>query len=73
MQKLLGGIMLAIGILIAGASGLCSAVFLVSTIGQSLEMLPLIILFGGVPFVVGLGLFFGGRALIRSADRDAGE
>ncbi len=72
MQKLLGGIMLAIGILIAGASGLCSAVFLISMIGQSLEMLPLIILFGGIPFAVGLGLFFGGRALIRSADRGAG-
>lgn len=73
MQKLLGGIMLAIGILIAGASGLCSAVFLISMIGQSLDMLPLIILFGGIPFALGLGLFFGGRALIRSADRDAGE
>lgn len=73
MQKLLGGIMLAIGILIAGASGLCSAVFMVSMIGQSPEVLPMILLFGGIPFAVGLGLFFGGRAIIRAADRGAGE
>lgn len=74
MAKLLGGIMLAIGILIAGASGLCSTVFMVSMIGQSLgtlplTALPLVLIFGGIPFVVGLGLIFGGRALIRSADR----
>jgi hypothetical protein len=29
-------------------------------------MLPVIAIFGGIPFAVGLGLFFAGRALIRS-------
>jgi hypothetical protein len=30
-------------------------------------ILPLVLLFGGIPFLVGLGLFFAGRALLRSA------
>lgn len=73
MKSLFGGILLAVGILVAGVSGLCSLVFLVTGLGDSggfEGMLPLILLIGGVPFLVGLGLFFAGRSLLRSARRE---
>jgi hypothetical protein len=71
MRTLVGGILLAIGILIAGASGLCTVMFFVTTVmnGGGLGALPLVLLFGGVPFAIGSGLFFAGRSLIRS-DRE---
>ncbi|MCJ2184921.1 hypothetical protein MTR62_19850 [Novosphingobium sp. 1949] len=67
MKALLGGLLMAIGILIAGASGLCSAALFVSDLGSTAQMLPLVLLFGGMPFLLGIGLTFGGRALIRAA------
>jgi hypothetical protein len=75
MRQLLGGILIAAGVLIAGASGLCSAYMLFTSDtfrsggepGEVLSMLPLILLFGGIPFALGLAAAFGGRALIRSA------
>lgn len=77
MKMLFGGILLAVGILIAGASGICSAAMLFgggfgagSGMDNFLEMLPLVALFGGPPLAAGIGLAFGGRALIRSAKRD---
>jgi len=74
MKQVLGGILLAIGILIAGASGLCSLVMLFGSggggIGGIAEMLPLILMFGGIPFAVGVAIAFGGWALLRSARND---
>lgn len=66
-MKLLGGILMAMGILIAGASGLCSLMFLFSggTGGWNASGLGLILVVGGIPFLTGLGLFYGGRALLR--------
>jgi hypothetical protein len=32
-----------------------------------MSMLPLLLLFGGIPFALGLGLVFGGRSVIRRA------
>ena len=76
-MKLFGGILLAVGILIAGASGLCSLYMLgseaLSPYGsprQTLSMLPLVLMFGGIPFAAGVGLILGGRALIRSDRRE---
>ena len=70
MRTLFGGILLAIGILISGASGLCSLAFLVSMLGShgggEFASLPLVLIVGGIPFAIGMGLFFAGRALIRS-------
>jgi hypothetical protein len=70
MRTLFGGILLAIGILVAGASGLCSLAFLVSMVtssgGGEFASLPLVLVVGGIPFAIGLALFFAGRALIRS-------
>jgi hypothetical protein len=68
MKMILGGILVAIGILIAGGSGLCSLMVLFSSGGfADPGMLPLVLLIGGVPFVVGAGIAFGGHVLIRSA------
>jgi len=70
MKTFFGGILLAIGILIAGASGLCTVVFFVTTAGHGAAgAFPLMLIVGGIPFAIGLGLFFAGRALIRM-DRD---
>jgi hypothetical protein len=78
MKTFFGGILLAIGILIAGASGLCTITFAISALGTSANsnnefggagMLPLVAIVGGIPFLIGVGLIIAGRALIR-ADRD---
>lgn len=65
MKTLLGGILLAVGILIAGASGICSLIFLVTSRFED-GLILMILAFGGIPFLIGLGLFYAGRALIRS-------
>ncbi|HEU4969438.1 hypothetical protein [Sphingomonas sp.] len=73
MKRLFGGILLAIGILIAGASGLCTLIFVGSSTGQPNDLgpiLPLALIFGGLPFLVGIGLIIGGRALLKSARMD---
>jgi hypothetical protein len=72
MKEVFGGIMIAVGILIAGASGLCSLAVLFGGGfgGESLSMIPLILLIGGVPFAIGVGIAFGGRVLVRSARAD---
>jgi len=78
-MKFFGGLLMGVGILIATLSGLCSAWFLVMSLASTgggefsgLGMLPLVALIGGLPFLTGLGLFFGGRALVRAA-RERGE
>ena len=76
MKVVLGGILLAVGILIAGASGLCSLYVIGTGLssggspGELLSDLPLVLMVGGIPFAVGVGLILGGRALIRSERRD---
>lgn len=60
MKKLIGGILLGLGILIGGASGLCTAVALIS-------LGPAALLFGAVPIAIGVGLFFAGRNLVRTS------
>jgi hypothetical protein len=71
MKTLFGGILLAIGILIAGASGLCSlAVLFGGGFGGNAGILPLVLVIGGIPFAVGAALGFGGWSLIRQARRE---
>jgi hypothetical protein len=72
MKMLLGGILLAVGILIAGVSGLCSLAVLVGSGGEfsGSGMLPVVLLFGGIPFAIGAGLGYGGWALLRQARRE---
>ena len=67
---------MAVGILIAGASGLCSLAVLFGggVRGRDLSMFPLVLMIGGIPFAVGVGIAFGGCALIRSArEKDADD
>ena len=55
MKMLFGGILLAVGILIAGASGICSLAMLFgggfggSGYDSFVSMLPIVALFGGPP------------------------
>ena len=68
MKQMLGGILLAAGILIAGASGLCSLFILFSpTMGADFSILPFVLAIGGLPCVLGVLLALGGRSLIRQA------
>ena len=71
-MKIVGGILMAIGILIAGASGLCSLMVLFGS-GEfaGREMWSAVLVFGGIPFAVGGGVAFAGYALIRNATRNA--
>ena len=72
MKSLFGGLLLAVGILVAGVSGLCSLAFFVMGLGDGglSGILPMILVVGGLPFAIGLGLFFGGRSLLRSARQE---
>jgi hypothetical protein len=71
MKQVFGGILIAIGVLIAGGSGLCSLMVLFSSGEMSgFGMWPAVLLFGGVPFAAGVGMIFAGRALILSARQD---
>jgi hypothetical protein len=75
MKMFFGGLLLATGGLIALLSGLCSAYFFLMFAGTDggLSMLPLVFMIGGIPFAIGLGLFFWGRSLIRSAREEERE
>ena len=75
MKAIMGGILLAVGILIAGASGLCSlAVLFGGGMGSGmLNTLPLVLLIGGIPFAIGAAIAFGGQALIRQARNERDE
>ena len=71
MKELVGGCLQAVGILIAGLTGLCTLIMLADirswrSITAALESL----LFLGMPFVIGVGLILAGRALIRSGRED---
>lgn len=75
MNKMLGGCMLGAGILIAGLSGLCSLVLILTemplTARDLSEGLPVVLVIGGVPFLLGIGMLFLGRFLIRKDDPQA--
>ena len=75
MKKLFGGILIAVGILIAGASGLCSLAILIGGgMGpEAISMLPMVLVIGGIPFAVGVLIAIGGGALIKSAREDDGR
>lgn len=70
MKELFGGILMGIGIIIAGASGLCSLMVLLGDGFRTLSMLGAVLMFGGPPIALGVGMFYGGRALIRQARSD---
>lgn len=68
MKRLFGGLLLAAGILIMLVSGLCTLV--VSVLGLSVvaidpSVILLPVMFGGIPFCIGFGLYKWGRSLLR--------
>ena len=70
MKQFVGGLLLAIGILMMTGSGLCTLWIIGAglssmRIGEALAALPIPLIVGGIPFAIGLGMFFGGRALLR--------
>jgi hypothetical protein len=71
---LFGGLLLAVGLIVMLLSGLCSLAFWVMFLfepgGFDLSLLFTPLLVGGIPFLMGFGLFVGGRALVREARRD---
>ena len=80
MKKLIGGILQAVGILIACLSGLCTLYVVVMSLSgfdpsiglsEILSGLLIIGIFGGIPFAIGLGLNTAGRRLVRLAKAEA--
>jgi hypothetical protein len=78
MQKLFGGVLLGCGLLIAVLSGLCTLLAvgtsLLDTGSQSAAefatMIPGVLIAGGIPVGIGLGLFFLGRHLLKTDSED---
>lgn len=74
MKNVFGGILMGCGILVAGLAGLCTLLVtgtaLMDTSTQDARefasMIPAVLIAGGIPVAIGLGLFFGGRALMKS-------
>lgn len=71
MTKLVGGILVAVGILVMTGSGLCSLGVIVMALADqgasvlTMAWLPLAI--GGVPFLIGFLLMRGGQHILRQA------
>jgi hypothetical protein len=71
MKRLFGGLLLGAGILMMSSSGLCSLVIVAQGFAQAMREPSLFIfpvIFGGIPFALGFGLFQWGRWLLRRAD-----
>lgn len=73
MRSVIGGLLLGIGILVAGLSGLCSLFMAMDLVlgagGSSGKYLdwPTLLIVGGIPFAFGLGIAFGGWRLLKPA------
>lgn len=74
VARFFGGLLMAVGGLIAVTAGLCSlaitgmGLFAPAAGPQDfIESLPMVLIAGGGPFVVGLLLFLGGRVLFRGS------
>ena len=74
MKELFGGLLMGVGLLVMALTGVCSGFFLVSMIGGGAELsiFAMVLIFGGLPFLAGLGMFFGGRELLRAGRRERG-
>ena len=74
-NKFFGGLLIAVGVLIAALSGLCSLGLVASSIGSVLRGpavgtnltmgLVMVGIFGGVPFLFGVAMIVGGRAMMK--------
>jgi hypothetical protein len=71
VKQLFGGLLLAAGILIMTGSGLCSIAVIVmgaSEVAKEPSALLMPLLFGGIPFAAGFGLFKWGQWVLRRVD-----
>lgn len=66
IQKFFAALLIGVGVLIAGLSGLCSVVLLGSGMGREQGALSMILLFGGAPFVFGAAAIVTGVVLWRA-------
>jgi ABC-type Fe3+ transport system permease subunit len=69
VAKLFGGLLMAVGGLMAALCGLCSAGVVVMSgangLGGVAAMMMMALIFGGPPIVIGVGVFLWGRSLWR--------
>jgi hypothetical protein len=67
VAKLFGALLMAVGGLMAGLCGLCSAGVVIITISGGSNgigaLMMLVLIFGGPPIAIGTGLFLWGRSL----------
>jgi hypothetical protein len=67
VRRFFGGALMAVGFLIMALCGLCSACgFVLALTDDAMkggDTIALVLVFGGVPFAIGLGIFFAGKAL----------
>lgn len=75
MKVFWGEIFIAVGILIAGGSGICSLSILFGSGGVQAvwSIIPLVLIVGGLPFALGIAMVFGGRSIIRRAREEQAE
>jgi hypothetical protein len=67
MRKFFGGLLLAVGVLIAGLSGVCSLMFLGGASGShDSSLVGVVVMIGGPAIAIGVILIFAGNALLRS-------
>jgi uncharacterized membrane protein (DUF441 family) len=66
VKALLGSILIGVGLLIATVSGACSLMFIAEAFSDA-AMAQAVLLLGGIPFLAGIGLIFGGLKLVRIA------
>ncbi len=68
--KLLGGVLVLAGLVLAGVTGTASILVLMDRGATDKGMdVALVAIFGGVPFLLGLGVLAGGIALLRIRGR----
>ena len=64
LARFFGGLLMAIGGLLAVSSGLCTLAFIGASAwpnsGMGMAMAPIALLFGAVPMATGAGIFFAG-------------
>ncbi len=79
VRKFFGWLLMAVGGLIAGTTGACSLYILATSIfsggdlgyfGGLLSWIALVLVVGGIPCLIGVAVFFGGRALCRPRPRN---
>ena len=74
-MKVLGAILMIIGLLLLAVAGLCTLIFgtaflseVFSVENPALENVALVLIYGGVPMIVGALIAWGGYALWRSGN-----